>query len=151
MSVVRAGIEFTICRDKSGKVRSSEAVFSAFAREELTRTNVVVLSAISVDTLLALALSFDHPGRCALKWFRTVTWKSGGIKTSSKIKSLKFFSNWERNHKIRIYIYCVLQGKARARGLFFAMAMNTFTFGESLPCSRVTSGFSILNLIHTVH
>jgi hypothetical protein len=54
-------------------------VFSAFAQEEVTRINAVVLSAISVDTLLALALSFHLPGRCALKWFRTATWKSGGI------------------------------------------------------------------------
>jgi len=70
-----------ICSDKSGKDRSSEGktlfVFSAFAQEEVIRINAVVLSAISVDTLLAL--SFDHPGRCALKWFRTATWKSGGI------------------------------------------------------------------------
>jgi hypothetical protein len=72
-----------ICSDKSGKDRSSEGkklfVFSAFAQEEVTRINAVVLSATSVDTLLALALSFDHPGRCAFKWFRTAMWKSGGI------------------------------------------------------------------------
>lgn len=72
-----------ICSDKSGKYRSSERktffVFSAFAQEEFTRISAVVLSAISVNTLLAFALSFDHPGRCALKWFRTATWKSGGI------------------------------------------------------------------------
>jgi len=60
-----------ICRDKSGRNSISEKktifVFFAFAQEEVTRINAVVLSAITVDMLLAFALSFDHPGRWALK------------------------------------------------------------------------------------